>query len=74
MLEYLNNLYILLTWKVNNFIEEEKGAVDLVTIIVLIAIAIVLAVAFKSAITKVLINLFKSIEGNVSSVTKAESF
>lgn len=64
MLEYLNNLCILLTMKVNNFIEEEKGAVDLVTIVVLIGIAIVLAVLFRDRITALLNTLFDILEGN----------
>ncbi len=64
MLEYLNNLCILLTMKVNNFIEEEKGAVDLVAIVVLIGIAVVLALLFRTQIEGLLNSMFSTISEN----------
>lgn len=66
MLEYLNNLCILLTMKVNTFIEEEKGAVDLVTIVVLIGIAVILAVFFRQQIQGLLETLFGTITENAT--------
>ena len=66
MLEYLNNLCILLTMKVTNFIEEEKGAVDLVAIVVLIGIAVLLALLFRTQIEGLLNSMFSTISENAT--------
>lgn len=56
--------------KLNAFLKEEKGAVDIVAIVVMIGIAVLLAVVFKGAITNLLNDLFdvigKSAKGAVS--------
>ena len=58
MLEVLDALYIGAMIQINNFFTDEKGAVDLVTIVVLIGIAIAVAVIFKDRITKLVNDLF----------------
>ena len=59
MFDFLNRLYIVLSMQVNNFLEEEKGAVDLITIVVLIGIAIVLAVVFRDKMKEILMDCIK---------------
>jgi Flp pilus assembly pilin Flp len=51
----------------NELIYDEDGAVDLVTIVVLIGIAVVLAVLFRTRIEKVLKTLFDTIDQNAES-------
>jgi hypothetical protein len=53
--------------QVNNFLEEEKGAVDLITIVVLIGIAIVLAVVFRDKMKEILNTLLGNIQSSATS-------
>lgn len=53
--------------KVSNFMSDERGDVNVVSIVVLIGIAIVLAIVFKGSITKILKNLLKAISTKASS-------
>ncbi len=55
-------LYIKLVQAKQDFLEEERGAVDIVAIVILIAVAVGLALLFREQITKVLDNLFGQIE------------
>lgn len=52
--------------KVNNAFRKEDGAVDIIAIVVLIAIAVVLAIVFKDRIKTLLDNLFNSAEKNAT--------
>lgn len=67
MFDFLNRLYIVLSMQVNNFLEEEKGAVDLITIVVLIGIAIVLAVVFRDKMKEILNTLLGNIQSSATS-------
>lgn len=49
-----------------NFLEEERGAVDIVAIVVLIGIAVLLAVLFKDQVTGLLNSLFEVINKNAT--------
>lgn len=44
-----------------NFLEEERGAVDIVAIVVLIGVAVALALLFKDQIGKIMNTLFGNI-------------
>lgn len=57
-----------------NFKDEERGAVDIVAIVVMIGIAVVLAIAFKGAITKVLNKLMGDIGNAANNATQAVNF
>lgn len=70
MLELLDSLYIMAMCRFNCLKEEEKGAVDLVTIVVLIGIAVVLAVLFRTRIEKLLKSLFDTIEEGAEKAVK----
>ena len=51
------------------FLKEERGAVDIVAIVILIAIAVALALFFKDQIAGLLSNLFTQIEDSTSGLT-----
>lgn len=75
MLKAFNRLCIKLYCGAKAFAEEERGAVDLVTIVILIAVVVILAVAFRKAITQVLTDLFRQITSNSTTAsTGSESF
>lgn len=56
--------------KLKEFCKKENGDVNVVSIVVLIGIAVVLAIIFRGAISNLLNTLFKSIEGNATNVVK----
>lgn len=58
--------YIKMMQARQKFLEEERGAVDIVAIVVLIGIAVLLAVLFKEQVGKLINNLFKSIGDSAS--------
>ena len=66
MYGFFLNLYVAAMLKLQNFAKEERGAVDIVAIVVLIGIAVLLAVLFRTQITNLLNNLFKTISGNAT--------
>ena len=70
MFEMVEDLYICAMVHINHFIEDEKGAVDMVTVVVLVAIVLGLAVIFKKRIEGVLTTMFTNIEKNADKVTK----
>ena len=62
MLEVLDALYIGAMIHIKNFFTDEKGSVDLVTIVILVAIALALAVIFKKKISDLMKNMFDSMD------------
>lgn len=50
--------------KLYNFLHNEKGAVDIVAIVVLIGIAVLLAIIFKDAISDLIKGLIAKIKSN----------
>lgn len=52
--------------KIKNFFTDEKGAVDIVAIVVLMGIAVLLALLFQDQITNLLNTLFAAITGNAT--------
>lgn len=52
--------------KIKNFFTDEKGAVDIVAIVVLMGIAVLLALLFQEQITNLLNTLFEAITGNAT--------
>jgi len=49
---------------VNKFLYDEEGAVDIVVMVILIAIAVVLAVALKGRLAKFMTDLFNGMSPN----------
>lgn len=56
--------------KARQFFSEEKGAVDIIAIVVLIAIVVVLAIVFKDQIANLVETLFKGIAEDVQEIDK----
>ena len=66
MSDFFLNLYVAAMIRVQNFVKEERGAVDIVAIVVMIGIAVLLAVLFRKRIEGLLKSLFGTIEGNAT--------
>lgn len=62
----INNICIFLYCKVQAFLKEERGAVDIVAVVVLIGIAVALAVVFRKAIGNVLNSLLNTISSKAN--------
>ena len=60
MMDLINVTLIRAKNAFDSFVKEEKGAVDLVVIVVLIAIALVLAALFRKQIGELLDKLFET--------------
>ncbi len=52
--------------KIREFVRKENGDVNIVSIVVLIGIAVLLAIVFKDAIAKLLKQMFESIGQNAT--------
>lgn len=70
MLNLMTSLYIALCIRFDEFKHEERGAVDIVAIVVMIGIAVLLAVLFKNQITGLLETLFGTITENATSAVE----
>lgn len=64
MLNMMSCMYLALCMKFNEFKREERGAVDIVAIVVMIGIAVILAVLFRNQVTQLLESLFGTITQN----------
>ncbi|MCD7801601.1 MAG: flagellin-like protein [Clostridiales bacterium] len=67
MIGMLSTVYAWAMCKWNEFKTEESGAVDIVAIVVMIGIAVILAVLFRTQIESLLSSLFTTIESNATS-------
>lgn len=52
--------------KLHKFFKEEKGEVNIVSMVVLIGIAVLLAIVFKDAIGNLITNLLETITNNAT--------
>ncbi len=57
-------------FKAREFFTKENGDVNIVSIVVLIGIAVILALAFRKAISNVLNSMFNTINKNVNNAMK----
>ncbi len=62
----LNMMKLWLQIKLGMFIKEEKGEVSIVSMVILIGIAVVLAIIFKDAIGGLINSLLNQIKGNAN--------
>ena len=65
----MKNLMLLKMWiqsKLDKFVNDEKGEVNIVAIVILIGIAVVLAIIFKDAILGLINSLLTQIQGNAN--------
>lgn len=65
-----NAMLVNLYTKTLHAIEDERGEVNIVTIVVLIGIAVLLALIFKGKITELLDSLFGEINNQATSAVK----
>lgn len=66
MADLLNKMFIGAMCRINHFFKDEKGDVNIVSIVVLIGIAVVLAIIFRDAIADLLKKLFGQVEQNAT--------
>lgn len=66
MLSNLNVMMALARAKMSSFLRDERGDVNIVSIVVLIGIAVLLAIVFKDAIANLLNSLLETIKGNAT--------
>lgn len=66
MMHTLNMMMAYAQVKLNRFLRDEKGDVNIVSIVVLIGIAVLLAIVFKDAIGELLTDLLETIKGNAT--------
>lgn len=69
MLQKLTCLKMRAQLKMNEFLREERGDVNIVSIVVLIGIAVVLAVVFKDAIGNLIKTLLNNIGATATNAT-----
>lgn len=70
MLNVLDRYYIAMQTRMKNFIEDEKGAVDIVAIVVLIGIVVFVAIIFREQISDLIKRMFKKIGENTDKALK----
>ena len=71
MTAHLNAVLLMAKAKLAKFFRDERGDVNIVSIVVLIGIAVVLAVIFKDAIADLLNTLLDAIRGKALGAVEA---
>lgn len=69
MMNILSNMNVMVAVakaKMNSFLRDERGDVNIVSIVVLIGIAVLLAIVFKDAIAGLLDSLLTTIQQNAT--------
>lgn len=70
MTKKINMAAIRLKVFIDSFLHQERGAVDIVAIVILIAVAVVLALVFKDGITEVVKNMIENISNKANEALK----
>ncbi|MDR1158452.1 MAG: hypothetical protein LBK75_09175 [Oscillospiraceae bacterium] len=72
----LNGVLVRAKWtkdallqKTKNFIHEERGGAEIIAVIILVAIVVLLAVAFRSQLGTLVKNIWSSISGKETELT-----
>ena len=65
-----NRMAIAAQSKVRDFVRKENGDVNIVSIVVLIGIAVLLAIIFRKAISNLINSLFNTIGNNANNAIK----
>lgn len=68
MVQMMNLALAKLMGFVNDFAKKEKGAVDIVAIVILIAVAVVVALIFKDSIVELVEGLMTDVHDQASQV------
>lgn len=64
----MNAMMMFVKAKLQRFLHDERGDVNIVSIVVLIGVAVLLAIVFKDAIGGLLTSLLDTIKGNAGSL------
>lgn len=72
MLPYCNIIMMWGEMKFNEFFRDESGEVNVVSIVVLIGIAVILALVFKEGITTLLKSLLSTIQTNATDAVNSK--
>ncbi len=72
MTKKINMAAIRLKVFIDSFLHQERGAVDIVAIVILIAVAVVLAIAFKKGMGKVITDLMTQVAEKARGVFSEE--
>ena len=64
MLQKLDSLWFMAKYKMHAFLTDEDGDVNIVSMVVLIGIAVLLAIVFRDAIKNLITNLLDTITQN----------
>lgn len=70
MSSILNGLYLRLSLFFQDFMADEDGEVNIVTIVVLIGIAVLLAIVFRKQVENLINSLFKTINKSATNAIK----
>lgn len=70
----LDRIYLMAKWKAEGMLEEfffdEEGDVNILSMILLMAIAVLAAIAFRKQLATLIDNLFKTITNQTDNLTK----
>ena len=67
MLKLMDNLYFKSCLALNKFLHDEEGDVNIVSMVVLIGIAVLLAVVFRKQVANLINGMFNTIQNNANS-------
>lgn len=72
MFQKLDTLLFMAKYKMNAFLTDENGDVNIVSMVVLIGIAVLLAIVFRDAITNLIKSLLNTISGNATNAVNGD--
>lgn len=72
MLRKLDSLFFMAKYKIHTFLTDEDGDVNIVSMVVLIGIAVLLAIVFRDAITNLIKSLLNTIANNATNAVNGE--
>ena len=72
MFQKLDSLLFMAKYKMKAFLTDEKGDVNIVSMVVLIGVAVLLAIVFKDAIAELITKLLEAITDNATKAATEE--
>lgn len=72
MLKTLDMMYLMAKCKMKAFLTDEQGDVNIVSMVVLIGIAVLLAIVFRDTIMNLIKSLLNTISGNATNAVNGD--
>lgn len=72
MFQKLDTLFFMAKYKLKTFLTDENGDVNIVSMVVLIGIAVLLAIVFRDAISNLIKSLLNTISGNATNAVNGD--